>query len=731
MAANADMDWQATTNLGAITEPSAPSTTGIGGFLSSLCGFVRKPVYAIVRAFQREKKAANARNNIRRRVPIPPIPTRERVLQGDGDIIRPTVERKRKASEEVGDIEGGDIDSMKPSKRRLRELDTNFNDYSPWKTELWVQETIKETALLPDSSVSQEEHKTKYIAHAGRNRSSISPLRADTKKYPSYHFSPYKRTPRPVLPKVVTLSRAQNGLREFLWAADEEDEKDTMDEETPKQDNTAQSQAGPVKAEAVGAKSMPANLARPAPIQQKMPSPSTTNDEKSTEASSSLFDEEEDAEYRAYLRRDHLSFDADGYKLPIDGWISPQTKKWNEEHQQRLASQAAIEQQTPSRPPREFSPDTSPDPLQEVTLKVKIEKTEKTIYTSPFVEDVPQEEEKGRSASPVVEIKPEIAPQMESPAAEDVSAVKEEQPEAIVEEDASVPTDILETPAKQLQNLKISEDTTAKEYRTPKAGIFGTVRTDRKTRRQVLIEERELEKARGEYKLVPLSAEWDRKVRNAVKNGHARWEATDFARVVPQYSGFGHQSKWLNDAVINDYIAMVAQHGCRDDRSTQVPTVAALSSYFFAKMSDPANAPKRWTRKIAGKSLLECELILLPINSGSHWTLCTIEPKKCKVTMYNSMGHGSNASHARTILGYLKFHLGNAFEEGKWTVNDKGVSPQQTNSDDCGVFACTTARQIMLGQMDKTPYTHEIMPIARKRLVAELVNGGLIKADES
>ena len=66
-------------------------------------------------------------------------------------------------------------------------------------------------------------------------------------------------------------------------------------------------------------------------------------------------------------------------------------------------------------------------------------------------------------------------------------------------------------------------------------------------------------------------------------------------------------------------------------------------------------------------------------------------------------------------------------------MNARAESPQQMNSDDCGVFTITTARQVMLGKMDsqKDRYTADLIPIQRKRVVAELIDGGLLSAEES
>lgn len=121
----------------------------------------------------------------------------------------------------------------------------------------------------------------------------------------------------------------------------------------------------------------------------------------------------------------------------------------------------------------------------------------------------------------------------------------------------------------------------------------------------------------------------------------------------------------------------------------------------------------------------------MPVNTGNHWTLAVISPKTKNITIYNSMGFYRNQFVGETILKFMKQEVGASLVEDEWTIDAKGVSPQQRNSDDCGVFSITTARQIMLGEMEKEPYTPDIIPVQRKRIVAELVNGGLLSTAAS
>lgn len=65
--------------------------------------------------------------------------------------------------------------------------------------------------------------------------------------------------------------------------------------------------------------------------------------------------------------------------------------------------------------------------------------------------------------------------------------------------------------------------------------------------------------------------------------------------------------------------------------------------------------------------------------------------------------------------------------EEEWTVptGSFGAGPQQSNSSDCGVFTCTNARMVVSG-IDPMAYAGSNIEIQRNRMVAELLNGGLM-----
>jgi hypothetical protein len=287
----------------------------------------------------------------------------------------------------------------------------------------------------------------------------------------------------------------------------------------------------------------------------------------------------------------------------------------------------------------------------------------------------------------------------------------------------------LQTPERKLAQLTIDDD----KYRTPepptpKASPHSVERTTRRTRaeakRELLRKEKHL------YNIAELAAEWEDRIQHALQHGHGDFTASDFTRVVPLPSSNNRGTdRWLNDEVINGYLKLVVKHGRQNDRPAQVPSYHAFSSFFFNNLEEKGHeSVKRWgvRAKIGGKNLLETEGVFIPINSGAHWTLLVVSGKARSATHYNSMA-GSGRRYIAAVKTWLAGELGSQYKEEEWTFVERGESPMQSNMDDCGVFAITSARQIMLG-LTPMSYGPEMIPLQRKRIVAELVAGELLKS---
>ena len=237
---------------------------------------------------------------------------------------------------------------------------------------------------------------------------------------------------------------------------------------------------------------------------------------------------------------------------------------------------------------------------------------------------------------------------------------------------------------------------------------------------------------------------WDEKVRiNMAKGMREQLAMTsvgnpltrrDFGMVLPQ-SGTGDDPiGWLNDEIISGYLQAVVDHGHRamgHPRGAK-PRVHAFSPFFYTTLKERGyDAVKRWSTraKIGGSDLKNVEYVFIPCNpSRSHWTLVVVSPVRKTIEVFDSM-HGASLDKVNTTKSWLRGELGSSYVDSEWTVVEdpvhpgRGKGPVQNNSSDCGVFAVTTAKMLVLG-VDPMAVSAQDMPLQRRRLVAELLNGG-------
>ena len=236
----------------------------------------------------------------------------------------------------------------------------------------------------------------------------------------------------------------------------------------------------------------------------------------------------------------------------------------------------------------------------------------------------------------------------------------------------------------------------------------------------------------------PLSAEWDTKVDSAMREPLSKKIAStltgteitrrDLGKVLPQPNGPREDANgWLNDTIISAYLELVVDYALKvsGHKRGDFPKFVALSTYFYPKLkSDGVAAVTRWLKrvKIEGKQMKNVERIFMPVNcNNNHWTLLVISPKFKTIEYFDSM-HGPSAQMLGNAKKMVEHNLGDEFVEREWkVVNVQG--PTQLNGSDCGVFVNTTAKMIALG-VDPMAVNGNDMPVQRRRIVAEIINGG-------
>lgn len=199
----------------------------------------------------------------------------------------------------------------------------------------------------------------------------------------------------------------------------------------------------------------------------------------------------------------------------------------------------------------------------------------------------------------------------------------------------------------------------------------------------------------------------------------------DLGTLLPQ-NGRDSASGWLNDEIIAAYLQAVVDHGlaATDFKKGQTPKYYAFNTFFYKNIRDKgADSVKRWATKakIGGKNLEHVERIFIPVHEGAHWTLLVVSPVLKTIEYFDSLG-GSPDKYVRNAKAWLAQEMGRAWTEADWEVVDS-TSPRQDNGKDCGVFTVTTAKMVVLG-VDPLAYGCDDIPLQRRRMVAELLQGG-------
>ncbi|KAI9731351.1 MAG: hypothetical protein M1834_005255 [Cirrosporium novae-zelandiae] len=221
-----------------------------------------------------------------------------------------------------------------------------------------------------------------------------------------------------------------------------------------------------------------------------------------------------------------------------------------------------------------------------------------------------------------------------------------------------------------------------------------------------------------------------------VKIGKMEILTGDLIRCYPSEDKCG-KVQWLNDTVIDLYFDLIVKYA--NNRASEAEREAGhlygcFTTQFYTALMDKENGltrVKNWARRrgFNGKKIFNMNRIFIPMNpTGCHWTLMVITPGAPagqRLNYYDSLGGDKRGSlaHYRNIKNWLNQELGADFDEHYWGFLPRDYSPRQNNSDDCGVFACTSAKCLMLG-IDPMAIKPTDMKLQRKRIVGEIINEG-------
>ncbi|KAL9081128.1 MAG: hypothetical protein Q9159_007418 [Coniocarpon cinnabarinum] len=211
----------------------------------------------------------------------------------------------------------------------------------------------------------------------------------------------------------------------------------------------------------------------------------------------------------------------------------------------------------------------------------------------------------------------------------------------------------------------------------------------------------------------PVTQEHQRKVQDFMQvrdpatfvDDTQRLNRGDMGTLIPQ--GHGDRPEgWLNDSIVNEYLAKVVQAELKKQgyqkKKGQTPKVHAFGSQFFSTLNQKGfGGVKRWfdRAELTGDKLLNCDVILIPICPGNHWTLLAISGTNRTIQYFNSMtGYGSEDFYPREAKKILAQHLGDSYNESEWKILSPRESNQQINGSDCGVFTAMNGHALLTGR---------------------------------
>jgi sentrin-specific protease 1 len=185
-------------------------------------------------------------------------------------------------------------------------------------------------------------------------------------------------------------------------------------------------------------------------------------------------------------------------------------------------------------------------------------------------------------------------------------------------------------------------------------------------------------------------------------------------------------NSWLNDAVMDGYLALVNDENFESSNFT---------IYFYRALIKKTNEEMlRWTKKT---SLFGTRLVHIPVNdSGTHWCMATIDNQEKTVTVRDSIRGTEGDFEIRHILDNIKtimrYDILMNPQSSGYNVQDyqfihDRTMPKQDDSYNCGVFALQAARYVSAHK--PITFTRDDMPYFRQRMQYELLTRTLMPID--
>lgn len=186
--------------------------------------------------------------------------------------------------------------------------------------------------------------------------------------------------------------------------------------------------------------------------------------------------------------------------------------------------------------------------------------------------------------------------------------------------------------------------------------------------------------------------------------------------------------EWLNDEIVNGTLMHVAnwanQRAGVEKPNVQTPKSVVFNSFVGKNLLAGKVPSDRILRKngVRKDNFLDIQNIMIPICRGAHWTLVGVRPTHREVFHLDSLDYKGDRGLMTKALDMVRSILKDAFVENEWKFS-KLESPQQMNSDDCGVHTITNGMCLGLG-LKMSTYSSKDMPQQRLRIAAVCLNEG-------
>ncbi|CAB0012285.1 unnamed protein product [Nesidiocoris tenuis] len=187
---------------------------------------------------------------------------------------------------------------------------------------------------------------------------------------------------------------------------------------------------------------------------------------------------------------------------------------------------------------------------------------------------------------------------------------------------------------------------------------------------------------------------------------------------------------WVDDMVVNFYMELI---DLRSRENPTLPTSFCFNSFLYPSLvAGGYDRVRMFTRR---SNIFEKSIICIPIFQSNHWTLIVVKVKEKQIIYLDSLSEKKDSKilvrESTTILDNIHSYLayeylektGVLLDSENWeTIGIRSI-PQQSNSDDCGVFMCQFAKYST--QAKPFSFTSDQIPNIRGQMCLEILTGFL------